>query len=187
MGAASRFELDFALAFAGTRNLFQHFFYFRAELLEHIVIFPKNLYRDIGANALQHFVETHFDRLCDHDVGPRIESFDFLADDFGELIFGDQAIVDLSPFFARFVVDVKVGIARRHRVGGDLRAADSRKDMRDLRDTLGDFSLRLPLLFDALVDIDAARPKNHHGESTFIELRNEIRPEMAKDEYRQCE
>jgi hypothetical protein len=58
--------------------------------------------------------------------------------------------------------------------------------MRDLGDTLGDFSLGLALLFDALVDVDAARPKNHHGESTFIELRNEIRSKLTEDEYRQC-
>ena len=97
------------------------------------------------------------------------------------------SIVDLSPFFARLVVDVKIAIARRHRVGGNLRAPDSRKDVRDLRDTLGDFSLGLALLFDALVDVDAARPKNHHGESPFIQFRNEIRTEVAKDEHRQCE
>ena len=59
--------------------------------------------------------------------------------------------------------------------------------MRDLRDTLWDFSFGLALLFDALVDVHAARPKNHHGKSTFIELRNEIRAEMPEDEYRQCE
>ena len=97
------------------------------------------------------------------------------------------SIVDLSPFVLRFVVDVKVAIARRHRVSGNLSAADSRKDVRDLRDTLLDFSLGLALLFDALVDVNAARPKNHHGESPFIELRNEVRTEMAEDEYRQCE
>ena len=97
------------------------------------------------------------------------------------------SIVDLSPFVLRFVVDVKIAIARRHRVSGNLSAADSRKDVRDLRDTLWDFSLGLQLLFDALVDVDAARPKNHHGESTFIEFRNEVRTEVTKDEHRQCE
>ena len=74
----------------------------------------------------------------------------------GQVFFADGPIVELSPVALRFVVDVKIAITRRHRVSGNLSAPDSRKDVRDLRNTLRDFSLGPALLFDALVDVDAA-------------------------------
>src|SRR5262249_36814799 len=106
---------------------------------------------------------------------------------FRQFLLAYRFVVYFSPFVLRLVVNVKITIARRHRIGGNFCATNSREDVCDLRDTPGNFLLGPALLFDALLDVDAAGPKNHHRESAFIELWNEIRTEIAEDENRQCE
>ena len=69
---SGRLIFDFAFALARARNLFQHFFHFGAESLQHIIIVSENLYRDVGANAFEHFVKAHLDRLRDHHASTGI-------------------------------------------------------------------------------------------------------------------
>src|ERR1043166_2134507 len=59
--------------------------------------------------------------------------------------------------------------------------------MRYFRNPLREFLFGLALLFDTLLDVDAARAKNHHGESSLIEFRNEVGAQVAEDEERKSE
>jgi hypothetical protein len=181
--APCRFKFNFTFALSRAGNLFEHFFDFGTESLQDIVIVSKNFHGNIGADSLEHFVEAHLDRLRDHYAHTRIQILDFRRDDLRQFFLGDWPIVDLSPFALRFVVNVKVAIARRHWVGRNFRAADARKDVRDFRNPFLDFLLRLTLLFGAFVDINAARSIHHHGERAFVELGNEICAESIEDHY----
>src|SRR4029453_11523905 len=99
---------------------------------------------------------------------------DFRRDDLRELVFADCAVVDLAPFTLRLVVNVKVAIPRWHWIGWDLRAANSRKNMRDLGHAFLDLPFGDALLFDAPLDVNATRSEHHHRESPFIEFGDEI-------------
>ena len=125
--------------------------------------------------------------MRDHHAHARIQVLDFRRDDLRQFFLADWLIVDLSPFTLGFVVNVKVAIARRHRVGRNFRAADARKDVCDFRDTFLDFLFCLALLFGAFVDVNAARSIHHHGERAFIELGNKVCAQSIEDDDGQPE
>src|SRR5262249_46235788 len=154
---------------------------FRTELLQNVVVISENFHRDVRPNTLKHFVESHLNRLRDHDARSRIQCFNLCRDDFRQVVFADWMIVDLAPLALRFVVDVKVAITRRDWVGCNFCAADPRKDVRDFRHAVFDFLLGLSLLFDASLKINTTRPEHHHGESPLVELGNEVCAQPCED------
>src|SRR5262249_10182013 len=178
---------NFAFALTSARNLLEHFLYFGSESLQHVIVVSEVLDCDVSTNAFEHFVKAHFNRLRDHHASTGVQRFNFSGDDSRQFLPADEPTTELSPLVLRFVVDVEIAVARRHWIGCNLRAADSREHVRNLGHTLPDFFLGLALVCDALSDVHAARPENHYGERPLIELRNKIGTEMAEDEHCQCE
>ena len=95
-----------------TGNSFYQLLNFRGFFVEIIQVFAENFHRNIGANARNQFVETHFDRLRKFVIDTRNNRqclFEFI----GQAFFG----IGRFPLFFGFQLDNHVNFFHRHGVG----------------------------------------------------------------------
>ena len=176
--AAGRFELD-AL---GAGQFLQDGLRLRGRLLQPVVIVAVNLDRYVGADALQHLVEAHFDRLGEFKVLTGVDAACDLFDAGDQLLLRARHAIAGRPVLLGAVEDIQVVLVRRHRVGRHLAGADAREGMRDLR--IGTADRSLGPLFDrqALFQRHAHRAIDHGGDRAFVELRRELRSQRLEHE-----
>ena len=73
------------------------------EFFEQIIVVAKDFHGDIGADAFEHFVEAHFNRLRDEHVSPFELALDFVADKARQFGLPRHSLIDFTPLRARVI------------------------------------------------------------------------------------
>ena len=150
-----------------------------ADFKQLVEIVAEHLDRHVRPDAGQQFVEPHLDRLGELVVISRDPGD-------GRLHFRQQFVPRLArvrPVLAILQHDEGVGDRWRHRIGGDLRRADLGHDPLDLRKP-GDASLQGRLHLHGLAQRGAGNAQGMHGDVTFVQVRDELRPHPARAQGR---
>ena len=128
-GAAFGFVFD--LGRAG--SLFENAFDLLGEFFKHVIIVAENFHREFGLGALEHFVETHLDRLRGKDVVVRIHLREHRSDLLVQFGLGARTAGGLGPLVERLIENVNIALVRRHRIGGNVAGANAGKHASDFR------------------------------------------------------
>ena len=143
---------------------------------ERIKIVAENFHGNVGTHPRHHFVETHFNGLCElkSHAGYCGDCGLNLLDQFG---FGFR----FCPHRRVFQQNDVVGCFNGHRVGRNFCGADFGYDLFHLvRKLFEDHFLHQPMAFQGLRQRTAWREKAVHHDVAFIECRNKLTSQTAK-------